>query len=753
MSDTTPPHSTSSGPTPPVPAPLANMGQPIARYEAVGKVTGAPVYADDIAVANPLYAYFLTSGIAKGRIAAIDPRPAEALPGVVKVYTHHNAPRRQPTAYFQKGGYVSDSNEPLTGPEINNDGQIVAMVIAEDFATARDAAHRILVRYDAAEPSATFDSPGATTSHPDALARKEKKVGDFDSAFAASPVKVDVRYSTPTMHHNPMELFSTTAVWNGDRLTIHEPSQFVYQLANGAAAVMGVDVAKVRVLDPFVGGAFGSKGTMTQRTGLIAGAAREWKRPVKNVVMRDQGFTLATYRAETRHHVQLGAGKNGRLTAFSHEGWEVTSRADDYSVAGVEATTEMYACPAVRSRVNLVKADRNTPGFMRSPPETPYMYALESAMDEMAVALAMDPVEFRRINDTQVSPITGAPYTSRSLMKCFDRAAASFGWSKRTLRPGSMTAGDWLIGQGCATSCYPTNMMAAAARVKLTADGRAHVEIAAHDVGTGAYTVMQQIAARELGLDPRNVEVSMGDSALPPGPVAGGSMTTASAGSAVKLACDKIARRFGGKLPPSADLAAAFHGIGSNRVEEYAEWWPADSGPQAVRSLYKGQIGGGGEEKSGDAPKKPKPLMYAFGAVFTEIRVHRLTQEIRLARMTGAFAAGHIVNPRTARSQYLGGMIWGLGQALLEVTEIDEKRARYVNDNLAEYLVATNADVPEVEVILVPETDHQVNPLGVKGIGELANVGTAAAIANAVYHATGKRIRDLPITMDKLIMA
>ena len=739
--------------TPPVPAPLANMGQPIARYEAVGKVTGAPVYADDIAVANPLYAYFLTSGVAKGRIAAIDPRPAEALPGVVKVYTHRNAPPRQPTGYFQKGGYVSDSNEPLTGPDIHNDGQIVAMVVAEDFATARDAAHRIIVRYDAVQPTATFDSPGATTIHPASLAKKEKKVGAFAPAFAASAVKIDARYSTPTMHHNPMELFSTTAVWNGDRLLIHEPTQFTYQLANGAASVMGVDVAKVRVLDPFVGGAFGSKGTMTQRTGLIAGAARDLQRAVKNVVMRDQGFTLATYRAETRHHIRLGAAKDGRLTAFAHEGWEVTSRPDDYSVAGVEATTEMYACPAVWSRVNIVKADRNTPGFMRSPPETPYMYALESAMDEMAVALAMDPIEFRRVNDTQTSPISGAPYTSRSLMACYDQAAASFGWDRRTPAPMSMTAGDWLIGYGCATACYPTNMMAATARVKLTADGRAHVEIAAHDVGTGAYTVMRQIAARELGLDPRDVEVSMGDSALPPGPVAGGSMTTASAGSAVKLACDKVARRFGGVVPGKSDLAAAFHRIGGNRIEEYAEWWPADSGPESVKALYKGQMGGGDKKPNKEGKPKPRPLMYAFGAVFGEVRIHRLTREIRLARMTGAFAAGHIVNPRTARSQYLGGMIWGLGQALLERTEIDEKRARYVNDNLAEYLVATNADAPQVDVILVPEVDHQVNPLGVKGIGELANVGTAAAIANAVHHATGKRIRDLPITMDKLIMA
>ena len=739
--------------TPPVPAPLANMGQPIQRYEAVAKVTGKPLYAADLPTPQPpLFAYYLTSGIAKGRIVTIDTAGAEAMPGVVKVYTHHNAPPRVDPGYFTKGGYVSDTNMPLTGPDVNNDGQIVAMVVAETYEVARDAAHRIAVRYAAQAPAAGLDSPLATTTHPASMAEKEKKTGDFTAAYAAAPVKIDNEYRTPTQHHNPMELFSTTAMWDGDRLLIHEPSQFVYQLANGAAKSMGVDAKQVRVVDPFIGGAFGSKGTMTQRTPLVAGAARELGRPIRNVVTRDQGFTLATYRAETKHRVRLAADRSGKLLAYGHEGWEVTSRPDDYSVAGVEATVQMYGKPAIETRVNLVHADRNTPGFMRSPPETPYMYALESAMDELALALAMDPVELRRINDIRESPIDGAPYTSRSLMECYDQAAASFGWKARNPQPMSMAAGEWLIGYGCATACYPTNMMAASARVTLTPDGRAHVEIAAHDVGTGAYTAMQQIAARELGIDPRAVSVAMGDTALPAGPVAGGSMTTASAGSAVKMAADKVAARFGGTMPSRDALADAFRRLGVARVAEYAEWWPQGQGPDAVRALYKGQMGGGKQDKGDDSKKPPKPLMYAFGAEFVEVRVHRLTREVRVPRMTGAFAGGHIVNPRTARSQYLGGMIWGMSSALLEATEIDQLRARYVNDNIAEYLVPTNADVPQVDIILVAEEDKQVNPLGVKGIGELGNVGTAAAVANAVYHATGKRIRDLPITMDKLLV-
>ena len=736
--------------TPPVPTPLANMGQPIARYGAVEKVTGAPVYAADEAVPNPLHAFFLTSGIAKGRIASIDTAPAERMQGVVKVYTYRNAPKRQNLKHMKQGGRIADTNLFLGDAEIVNDGDPVALVLAESYEAARDAAARIKVRYAAQRPSATFGSPGVGTSHPKDLEKNEKKVGDFAAAFAAARVKIDHEYATPTQHHNPLELFSTTAVWNGDELTIYEPSQFMYAIPGAVAEQLGIEQSKVRAVSRYVGGAFGSKGIPTQRTALIAAAARDVGRPVKLIVHRKQGYTLATYRAETRHRIRLGAGRDGRISAYGHEGWEVTSRHDDYSVGGVETTAEMYAWPNVWTRVNLVKADRNTPGFMRSPPETPYMYALESAMDEMAIACGVDPVEFRRVNDTQKSPINGAPYTSRLLMQCFDQAAASFGWNRRTPAPMSMRDGDWLIGYGCATATYPTNSSAATARIRLTADGKAQVETAGHDLGTGAYTVMQQIAARELRLDPSNVTVRMGDSRLPPAPVAGGSQTTASAGSAVHKAAGQIAGRFGGTMPAPADLSAAFERLGVGQIEEYAEWWPKGGSAKAVRALYQGKAGGGEAAEQSEG-SDPKPLMYAFGAEFVEVRVHRLTREIRVPRMTGAFAGGHIVNPRTARSQYLGGMIWGMASALLEHTEIDQLRARYVNDNIAEYLIAVNADVPQVDIIMVPEVDMQVNPIGVKGIGELGNVGTAAAIANAVHHATGKRIRDLPIVMDKLL--
>jgi xanthine dehydrogenase YagR molybdenum-binding subunit len=733
------------------PVPGANMGAPIARTESVAKVTGRIPYATDVRGKTPLEAYFLTSAITRGQLISIDTAPAEALAGVVKVYTHHNAPKRIATPYTQKGGYASDTNMPLTGPEIFNDGQIIAMVIAESYEVARDASHRIVCRYAPTTPAVTIGKPGVATIHPDALLEKEKNVADFATAFAAAPVKIEGEYSTPAQHQNPIELYSTTASWSGDELTIHEPSQFVVELAHGAAAMMGIDPAKVHVINPFMGGAFGGKGFMTQRTALVAGAARDLGRDVRNVVTRDQGYTLATYRAETKHRIRLAADHQGRLLAYHHESWELQSRHDDYPLAGFGVTTSMYGKPAIETRINLVKGDRQTSGFMRAPVEMPYMYALESAMDELAVALKMDPIELRRVNDIRESPVDGARFTSRSLMKCFDEAAASFGWSKRNPEPGSMRDGDWLIGYGCATAAYPTHMGPAIAQVTMSANGDVRVESSGQDSGQGTYTVLAQIAARELGIEPGQVRVVMGDSKLPPAPASSNSLGTASIGSAVKLATDKIRARFGGTMPSRDDRATAFRRLGVQEVSESGEFLPPGTQPKVLDMLRKGQVPFANQAR-GDESKNGKPLMFAFGAQFAEVRIHRLTHEIRVPRLTGAFAAGRIVNTRTAHSQLMGGMIWGMASGLLEATAVDEKRGRWVKSSLEEYLLPVNADTPQVDVILVPEEDHEINPLGVKGIGEIGIVGGAAAAANAVFHATGKRIRALPILMDKLLV-
>jgi xanthine dehydrogenase YagR molybdenum-binding subunit len=397
---------------------------------------------------------------------------------------------------------------------------------------------------------------------------------------------------------------------------------------------------------------------------------------------------------------------------------------------------------------------------MRSPPVVPYIYALESAMDELAIKLKLDPVELRRINDSSTDAM-GKQWSSRSLMKCYDEASERFGWSKRSPQPGSMRDGDWRIGWGCASAVYPTHVGAATARVRLMANGKAVVQIAAHDIGTGAYTVIGQIAAEQLGIPLSSVSVELGDSNLPPAPVAGGSNTTASACSAVMKACEAIRAKLSAPVPMSAgdkstvgssagarqqNLEESFRRLGVGAIEEYAEYLPPGGKPDSIKNLYAGTpfLTGG---------SKGDRLMYATGAEFVEVRVHALTREIRVPRIVGAFAAGRLMNTRTAHSQYMGGMIWGISSALHEATEIDRRGARYVNDNLADYLIPVNADVQEVDVILVPEKDDFVNPVGVKGVGELGNVGTAAAVANAVYHATGIRVRKLPIRLEKLLEA
>ena len=738
------------------PEPKENMGQPVPRVEARLKVTGEARYGSDMPVNNPAFGFLLTSSIAKGKITGFDLNDAKAVPGVIDIFTHENTDDLKQLKYSPSGGGASTSIQNF-GPKIQHDGQIIGMVVADTFEAAREAAYKVKVNYDAETPSAGFDAAGTSES---AVKKPLPQAHDAEKAFGDAEVQLDAAYDTPTEHHNPIELFTTTAVWNNDELTLYEPSQFMYGLKNNAAQKLGIKPDQVRAISHFVGGAFGSKAQMTPRTGLVALAAKRINRPVKLVATRDQGFTIATYRAETRHRIRIGAQKDGKITSFQHDGWEVTSRPDSYNVSGVEDSARLYGYGSVKTGVTMVHADRNTPGFMRSPPVTPYIYALESAIDEMAEKLNMDPVEFRRVNDS-MTDATGKEWSSRSLMKCYDEAAKAFGWSKRGAK-GSMRDGDWLIGYGCASALYPTHIGASTARVRLNADGRAVVQLAAHEIGTGVMTVVQQMAAERLGIALEQVEVQAGDSLYPPVPVAGGSNQTASCCSVVMKACDALiakldAGKDGGKPETVGSggnsLSAKFDRLGVSTLEEYAEFVPIQAKPNAVtgmftnpiKKLYDGiptLVGGSQGEK----------LMYATGAEFVEVRIHAQTREIRVPRIVGAFAAGRIMNPRTARSQYMGAMIWGISSALHEATEIDPRNARYTNDNLADYLVPVNADIQQLEVIMVPEQDSSVNPVGSKGIGELGNVGTAAAIANAVYHATGIRVRELPIRLEKLMV-
>jgi xanthine dehydrogenase YagR molybdenum-binding subunit len=753
------------------------IGQATPRIDGALKVTGQARYGSDFPGEPCAWAALATSRIARGTITQIDEAPARAVPGVIDILTFRNVGAAvKGGETFDKKGYMGTSIAPLASAHIQHAGQIVAVVVAETFEAATDAAQRLRVTYAEASPTAGFDAPGAETVQLKVVSKthEDPAVGDAEAAFAAAPVKVDGRYSTPTQHHNPIELFATACAWSGGKLTVWESSQNMWGFKNGVAEQLGISPDDVRVISPYVGGAFGSRGSLTQRTALIALAARRVNRPVKLVATREQGFTIATYRAETRHHVRLGATPDGKLTALIHEGWEVTSRPDNYAVAGTDASTRLYACPNVASNVSVVHADRNTPGFMRSPAETPYIFALESAMDELSYALAIDPVELRRRNDTQVEPIRQLPYTSRRLMDCFDAGAAAFGWSARNPKPGATRDADWLVGLGCATTMYPTQVAPASARVSLTPQGAVKVQCATHEIGTGVRTVLAITAAGLLGTTPDRVTVEVGDSDLPPAPVAGGSNSTASCCNVVAKACDQIRDRvakaavlandapFAGRDPATLRLSGgkltgrdgraepldkAMARAGAGAIEVYAENVPHGVPPDGAQGLYKGKA-----TLAGGARLKDR-IQFAFGAQFVEVRVHALTGEVRAPRAVGAYAAGSIVNPLTAESQLMGGIIWGISAALHEATEIDARSARYYNDDLSEYLAPVNADIGEVKVIMLPERDTEVNPLGIKGIGELGNVGMNAAVANAVFHATGVRIRDLPVRVEKLLGA
>lgn len=744
----------------------------VSRVDGPLKVTGAAPYPADIARQDLVHAYLITSTVARGAVTKLDLEASRASPGVISILTADDFTGELDDPKF---GASSTSVSPMKVDYIWHDAQILAIVIATSFEAAEEAAMQARITYHTEPVATSFGDPETET-----VAAAEAKegfsgdiaVGDFEAAFAGAERCIDQTYSTPAQHHNPIELFSTTAEWHGDQLTVYEPTQNVTGWRHELARELKMAPEKVRVVSPYIGGAFGSKGPITPRTAIIAAAARKIGRPLRCVVPRGLAFAMHTYRAETKHRIRMGADAQGHITAFAHEGWELTSRPDAYAVGGTSTTARMYDYGSILTKVFLVRADRPTPSFMRSPPETPYVFALEAAMDEMAEACGLDPVEFRRRNDTSREPVEGKPFSSRSLMECYDRAADAFGWPRDRGRPGSRSDGDWLVGYGCATAIYPTNVAPSLARIKLSSDGTATVSVATHEIGTGIRTVCAQLVAEAFGLEPDRVEVRAGDSALPPAPVAGGSNTTASVSSALLAACEDIRREL--VVLASKDVAHLSSGLQSSEmalkdgrliagnvaipvlelmqragcdvIEKEGAYAPDAATKEAIANLRKGKL----EMISGE---KGDTVKYAFGAEMVEVRIHKRTREIRVPRIVGAFAAGRVINPMTARSQLMGGMIWGISCGLMEATEYDRATARVVNRDLQDYLIPVNADIANVEVLFVDEVDHDVNPAGVKGLGELGNVGTPAAISSAIYHATGKRIRELPIRIDSLFNA
>lgn len=766
------------------------IGAPIVRSDARAKVTGAARFpADERPGPETCHAALTVSSVARGRILELDTAAAEAVPGVRLVMTHRSPEARYTGQGITSGGAFQSSANPLGSPEIHHAGQIVALCVADTVEAAEEAAHLVRVTYREEPSRATLEQalerpegpggpsqPAGGASGPgdddEAGGGHSIEVGDTTSALRAAPVVVAAEYRTPAMHHHPMELYTATAVWEDDqRLTLHAPVQWLVAHQRALAAVFGLRPEAVRVASRYVGGGFGGKASVLWHLVLVASAARRLGRPVKLVVSRPQMSTVGSFRPQSLQRVTLGATEDGRLLGYEHRGWGQTSRVDTLLLPGAETTTRLYACPAIRTRETAVPTDVNTPGFMRAPAEYPASFALESAMDELAHRLRMDPVELRLRNEPDADPVTGLPFSSRSLVACYRRGAELFGWSGRDGRVGRMRdERGWLVGWGCASSAYPVMHSPSRARVSLTADGRAEVLVGAHDLGTGAATVLAQVGAQALGLEVSAVTARVGGSDLPAGPLAGGSGTTGSAGSAVWAAGRAARRRLllaaAASGPPAwrdpdtlriedgvvhgpdgttRPLGAVVATLEGGRLDVTEEWAPAGLTPAQSRAALDGSLYQSGAV--GDTH-----VQFSWGAQFVEVRVDPDTRRVRLGRMVGVFACGRVVNPRTVRGQLAGGMIWGAGHALLEEAPIDPRRGRFTTPDLGGYHLATHADVGEVTVETVQEHDEVVNPLGVKGVGELGIVGTAAAVANAVHHATGVRVRKTPVLLDDLLL-
>jgi xanthine dehydrogenase YagR molybdenum-binding subunit len=702
------------------------IGKPVSRVDGRQKVTGgapyaaefdAPAsagatYAAEFKVADLAHAAIVRSTVAKGRIASIESAAAERSPGVIAVVTHRNAPR---LAYRPHKGLVDpevgERLHVLQEDAVNHQGQPVALVIASTLEQANHAA--TLVRVNYAPEAASTDVARAkvveaTREQTDQGEQRPPEAGrgDADGALKAAEVKIDQSYVIPRENHNPIEMFATIAAWDGERLTLWDKTQWVHNTAEEIGAVFGIPTENIRVVSPFVGGAFGSGLRTWPHVTLAALGARVAKRPVKLMLSRREMYYAVGYRPHTVQRVALGASRDGRLAATLHDGYQETSSYEEFSEALINATRFLYSCPNVYTRYRHAPMNVHTPTYMRAPGEASGVFALESAMDELAVTLNMDPVELRLRNEPALDEFKKLPFSSRSTRECYRMAAERFGWSRRNPKPGSMRDGRWLIGWGMATATYPVNYAPASARARRLPDGTVEVTSAASDMGPGTWTSMTQVAAEALDLPIERVRFILGDTRLPHAPVHGGSMTMASVGSAVQAACREL--RESGGAEASADVT------------------PGDEGKRFS--------------------------MHAFGAVFVEVAVDPDLGETRVRRMVGAYGAGRIVNPKTTRSQCIGGMIGGIGMALMEHAVVDARNGRVVNANLAEYAVPVHADTPPVmDVLFVDERDPHVNPLGVKGVGEIAMVGVAPAITNAIFHATGKRIRELPVTPDKLL--
>lgn len=734
----------------------SSIGQPLTRRDGWLKVTGRARYAADNHPQGMLHAVLAVSSVARGRVIALDVAAAKAHPGVVDVMTPANRP---PLAGDpdEKSNPLMFRMELLQNDSVRYPGQPIAVVIAETLEAATEGAALLAPRY-AAEP-ARVGLDGNTSFVPQSVGVGSPAAvshGDVEAGLGAAAQRIEAVYETPAQYHNAMEPHAVVAAWDGDRLSLDTPTQGLAMTQQRIAALLGIPPEHIAIRSPFLGGGFGSKGLANGPLMLGILAARLVGRPVKLALRRDQMYGPVGHRAPTRQTLRLGTTTDGVLTAIAHHVRTASSSFDDFFEPSGQISHTLYASPAIATTADAVRVDTGTPMFMRAPGEASGSIALESAIDEMAQACGMDPLTFRLANYAEAEPVSGKPFSSKALRECYAQGAERFGWSDRPLAPRSMRDADGLlVGWGMGTATFPALMFQGQARAVLRRDGTGLLEIGAHDMGQGAWTALAQIAADSLGLNLEQIEFRSGSSDLPDAGIAGGSAHTATAGMAIHAAgADVIARL---AALATGDERSPLFGAGNAGVEARDGRLVRRDDPARGESYTEiltraGQDRIEGRGSSGpDGTAQGSYAMHAHGAVFAEVKVDPALGQIRATRLVGAFAAGTIINPRLVQSQYYGGMIWGVSFALHEAAVVDRRSGRVMNANLAEYHVPVNADVPSLEAILVEEHDPYVNALGIKGVGEIGVTGSAGAIANAVWHATGVRVRRFPITPEQVV--
>jgi xanthine dehydrogenase YagR molybdenum-binding subunit len=731
------------------------IGAPVSRIDGPLKVQGKAKFAAEFPLEGMVYAALTFSTVARGRITSCDTSEAEAAPGVVLVMTYRNAPRMQPMPLFMTAEKAAGGDDlPIMQDDrIHWNGQPIAVVLAETQEQADYARSLIRVTYAVTEAITSFEMAKERGTEPGLFMGQPLKaeIGDAEGALAAAAFKIDTAYYTPRHSHNPIEPHATTVAWHGDQLVVHDASQAVAHTAWSLAIVFGLDEKQVHVTSPYVGGGFGSK-TLWQHQVLGAAAAKLAGRPVRIALSREAVYRMIGGRTVTEQRVAIGAASNGMFEAIIHTGTVAMTRHNALPEPFILPTKGVYAAGSFKLDVEVAYLDMLANTFMRAPGEAVGTFALECAVDELAAKIGIDPIELRIRNEPAKDPIDDKPFSSRHIVEAWRAGAERFSWSKRNPVPGAVRDGEWLVGMGCATGTYPYyRMPGGAARITLTKDGRARVEIAAHEMGMGTATVQTQIAAERLGLTFEQVTFAYGDSHFPGVVLAGGSQQTAAIGAAVGAAQHALMAellRLAGNASPLAGLTADEVGGLDGGLAALDDPARGESYASILRRAGRDEV-----VVVASAPPSEELehwSMHSHGAMFCEVGVNAVTGETRIRRFLGSFDCGRILNAKTAKSQFRGGIIMGLGMALMEETQFDERTGRIMNPSLAEYHLPVHMDVPEIDVIWTDIADPHT-PMGAHGIGEIGITGTAAAVANAVFNATGKRIRDLPLTLEKLM--